>query len=303
MQTHQKFTLALAALLALGGAQAQVSMSGRVDQSVVTSSPGVWQLTHGSANRLIFKVEDDVGDGIKAYGYLQHRFLADTGQQRSGPFWYYSYVGIKGRFGDVRLGHQKSPLDDATGSDYEIWDGDTVASSYSRIAGGQKIWDNGVNYTSPSLAGFSVNLGVSPDEGVAKTVRGQGASLIYEMGELSVSLSTQRSPTNVQTHGIGGRYKFDKFRLLGTWATSTRVGGNKDQTDLQLSAGYQLTPEGEARVLYNSSKLVNVKTEVFGLGYFHFLSNRTALYASVSDTRADKAPSINAYQVGVRHSF
>jgi len=303
MQTHQKLTVALAALLALGAAQAQVSLGGRIDQSVVKSSPGVWQLTHGSANRIIFKAEDDLGDGMKAYSYLQHRFLGDTGAQRSGPFWYYSYVGIKGRFGDIRLGHQKSPLDDATGSDYEVWDGDTVASSYSRIAGGQKIWDNAVNYTSPVLAGFSINVGVSPSEGVAKTVRGQGFSLIYEMGGLSASLSTQRSPTNVQTQGIGGRYTADKFRLFGTWATSTRVGGNKKQTDLQLSAGYQVTPEGEARVLYNSSKLVNVKTEVYGLGYFHFLSKRTAVYASLSDTRADNAATVNAYQLGVRHSF
>ncbi|HEU6456403.1 MAG TPA: porin [Roseateles sp.] len=303
MNSFNKASLALAALMAAGACSAQVSLGGRIDQSVVKSSPGKWEVTHGSANRLIFKAEDDLGDGMKAYGYLQHRFLGDTGQPRSGPFWYYSYVGLKGKFGDIRLGHQKSPIDDATGSDYEVWDGDTVASSYSRIAGNQKIWDNGVNYTSPSLGGFSINVGVSPSEGVAKTVRGQGMSLIYEVGGLSASLSTQRSPTNVHTDAIGGRYVTESFRILGTWATSTRVGGSKKQTDLQLSAGYQVTPQGEARILYNRSRLVSSKTEVWGLGYFHFLSKRTALYAAWSDTRAPSVESVNAYQAGVRHSF
>ena len=303
MKIHTKTLIALAGLLALGTASAQVSLSGRIDQSVVKSSPGKWELTHGSANRLIFKSEEDLGDGMKAYGYLQHRFLADTGVQRSGPFWYYAYAGIKGKFGDIRLGHQKSPLDDATGSDYEVWDGDTVASSYSRIAGGQKIWDNGVNYRSPSLAGFSINVGVAAGEGVAKTVRGQGLSLIYEMGGLSASLSTQRSPTDVRTDAVGGSFVTDKFRLLGTWATSTRVGGNKKQTDLQLSGGYQLTPDGELRVLYNRSKLVAATTELWSLGYFHFISKRTALYTAWSDTRAPNVEAVNAYQVGVRHAF
>jgi predicted porin len=302
MKTQHTF-VALAALLSMAGAEAQVTMTGRIDQSVVKSSPGIWQLTHGSANRIVFKAEDDLGDGMKAYGYLQHRFLGDTGVPRSGPFWYYSYVGLKGKFGDLRLGHQKSPLDDATGSDYEVWDGDTVASSYSRIAGGQKIWDNAVNYTSPALAGFRVNVGVSASEGVAKTVRGQGFSVLYDMGGLSAAVSTQRSPTNVQTHGVGGRYTTDQFRLLATWATSTRVGGNKKQTDLQLSAGYQLTPTGEARVLYNTSKLAGVKTDVYGLGYFHFISKRTALYAAVSETRVPKAASVDTYQGGIRHDF
>ena len=303
MKISSKTLIALATLTALGTASAQVSLSGRIDQSVVKTSPGKWELTHGSANRIIFKTEDDLGDGMKAYGYLQHRFLGDTGQPRSGPFWYYSYAGIKGKFGDIRLGHQKSPIDDATGSDYEVWDGDTVASSYSRIAGGQKIWDNAVNYTSPSLAGFSVNVGVSAGEGAAKTVRGQGLSLIYEVGGVSASLSSQRSPSNVQTEAIGGRYVTEKFRVLGTWASSTRVAGSKKQTDVQLSAGYQVTPQGEARILYNRSKLVAARTEVWGLGYFHFVSKRTALYAAWSDTKAPGVESVNAYQAGVRHSF
>lgn len=293
----------LAGLASTAPATAQVVLSGRIDQSLVRTNPGSWQVVHGSANRIILKSEDDLGDGLKAYGYLQHRFNGDTGLPRSGPYWYYSYVGLKGRFGDVRLGHMKSPLDDATGSDYEVWDGDTVASSYSRIAGGQKIWDNAVNYTSPSLAGFRINVGGAAAEGAAKTVNGQGISLLYDAGGLSMAISSQRSPTNVQTHGIGGRYVGERWRVLATWATSTRVGGTKEQTDVQLSGGYQLNPYGELRALVNRSKLAGVKTDVVGAGYFHFLSKRTALYTALSRTSTDRQPTVNAYQAGIRHDF
>lgn len=287
-------------------AHAQVSVSGRVDQSVVKSSPGIWEVTHGSANRLIFKGEEDLGDGNKAYFYLQHRFLGDTGLPRSGPFWYYSYVGLAGKFGELQMGHQKSPLDDATGSDYEVWDGDTVASSFSRIAGGQKIWDNGVNYKTPSFGGFRINAGVSAGEGAAKTVRGQGISLLYDVGGLSAAISAQRSPTNVQTRGIGGSYKWKDLRVLGTWAHSTRVALTKEQTDWQVSAGYMLGA-GEARVLYNESELDDgkkpVTTRVIGAGYFYYVSKRTALYTALSDTKTDGKEAVNAYQVGIRHLF
>lgn len=296
-------TLAVAATGA--GANAEpMSLSGRLDQSIVRTQPGKWEVTHGSANRLIIRGGDDLGDGTKAYYYLQHRFYADTGMPRSASqFWYYSYVGMSGRFGDLKLGNQKSPIDDATGSDYEIWDGDTVASSYSRIAGGQKIWTNGINYTTPSAAGFRLHAGVGLGEGAARVVRGQGASLLYDNGGLSAALSVQRSPNNVETHGIGGRWVTGNYRLMATWARSTRVGGNKDQTDLQLSAGYQVTPAGEARLLYNRSELADVRTSVVGAGYFHFLSRRTALYGALSGTRVAHTETVKAYQLGIRHSF
>jgi predicted porin len=294
---------AIAALMAAGHAGAQVSLGGRMDQSIVVTSPGKTEMTHGSANRLIFRAEDDLGDGTKAYTYLQHRFLGDSGLPRSGPYWYYSYVGLKGKFGDIRLGNQKSPIDDATGSDYEVWDGDTVASSFSRIAGGQKIWTNGVNYTSPAFAGFRINAGMALHEEVPKVVRGQGISVLYDNGGLSMAVSSQRSPTDVRTDAVGGSYTGERYRVLGTWAHSKRVGGTKEQTDWQVSAGYKITDPGEARVLYNSSDLAGVKTRVVGVGYFHFLSKRTALYAAASQTRTDGQTAVKASQVGIRHSF
>ena len=291
--------------LVAGAAVAQVQLSGRVDQSVVKSSPGNVEVKNGSASRFIMRGEEDVGNSTKAYFYLQQRFEADTGAGRAGPTWYYSYVGLKGRFGNVSLGHQKSPLDDGTGSDYEVWDGDTVASSVSRIAGGQKIWDNSVNYTTPEIAGFRINAGVSEDEGVAKTVRGQGVSLIYENGGFSTSASTQRSPTDVQTRAIGARYVNAPmgFRVLGTWAKSRRVAGTKEQTDWQLSAGYFVNPVGEVRALYNHSELAGARTRQYGLGYFHELTRRTAVYTATSHTTVDSKPKVNAYQAGIRHLF
>lgn len=299
--------LAAAFALSLIGsaAFAQVQLSGRVDQSVIKSSPGNWEMKNGSASRLIMRGEEDVGNGTKAYFYLQQRFEADTGASRAGPFWYYSYLGLKGAYGNLSLGHQKSPIDDATGSDYEVWDGDTVASSVSRIAGGQKIWDNSINYTSPAFAGFRINTGMSADEGVAKTVRGQGASLLYDNGGFSTSVSTQRSPTDVQTNAIGGRYVDSErgYRVMGTWARSKRVAGTKEQTDWQISAGYFVTQAGEVRALYNQSQLPGVKTRQYGLGYFHTLSKRTALYTATSHTTVDGKPTVNAYQAGIRHLF
>jgi predicted porin len=303
-QRYVRPLLGLGLAAASWGAVAEpMTISGRVDQGVIRTNPGGWEVAHGSANRLIFRGDDDLGGATKAYYYLQHRFYADTGTSRSASqFWYYSYVGLTGKFGDIKLGNQKAPIDDATGSDYEVWDGDTVASSFSRLAGNQKIWTNGVNYTTPGVAGFRVHAGAAASEHVTKT-RGQGASLLYDNGGLSAALSVQRSPADVETHAIGGRYVHPQFRVMGTWAKSKRVGGNKEQTDWQVSGGYQVTPAGEARLLYNDSDLAGIGTRVVGAGYFHFLSKRTALYGAASNTKTDGQASIDAYQAGVRHSF
>ncbi|MBX3620952.1 MAG: porin [Rhizobacter sp.] len=307
--TSTRCAAAVALTLMAGAAMAQnLSLSGRVDQSVVKSSPGKWELTHGSANRLIFRGNEDLGDGTKAYFYLQHRFYGDTGAPRSSSqFWYYSYVGLQGGFGDLKLGNQASPIDDATSSDYEIFRGDTVASSVSRIAGGQKIWTNGIDYTTPSMAGFRVHVGTGLGEGVTKT-RGQGGSLLYDNKNVSLAVSAQRSPTNVKTVGVGASYKWDALSVMGTWAHSERVTDPKtkaataEQTDVQLSAGYRIQ-SGEPRVLYNRSELADVTTRVIGLGYFHYLSKRTALYGAASDTKEESKSSVKAYQVGLRHLF
>jgi predicted porin len=302
-----KFTALLAGAagacaLLCAPAQAQISISGRVDQSVVKTNPGPYSVTHGSSPRLIFQGKEDLGGGMTSYFYLQQRFDADTGASRN-PFWYYSYVGLRGNFGDVSLGYMKSPIDDGTGSHYEVWDGDTVASSISRIAGGQKIWDNAVNYTSPEFGGFRINVGTSLDEDIAGRVRGQGASLLYDGNGLSAAASVQRSPTNVETKAIGARYAIGAFRVLGTWAHSTRVSKTKEQTDWQLSAGYRFIPSGEARILYNHVDAAGVVSKKIGIGYFHDLSKRTGLYVAASTTHVDKKPTVNMYQVGIRHLF
>lgn len=307
LTTVRSFTVAALALAA-GTAMAQVNMSGRLDQSVVKTSPGKWELTNGSANRLTIRGEDDLGDGTKSYFYLQHRFAGDTGVPRSATqFWYYSYVGLEGKFGDLRLGNQSSPIDDGTNSDYEIFRGDTVASSVSRIAGGQKIWTNGVDYWTPTLAGLRVHVGVGLGEGATKT-RGQGGSVLYDNKGLSLAVSAQRSPTDVKTVAAGGSYKWEAVTVMGTWAHSERVphpvtrAPTAEQTDIQVSAGYRIGI-GEARVLYNTSELADVTTRVAGLGYFHFVSKRTALYGAASDTKQESKSSVQAYQVGLRHLF
>lgn len=297
-------TLATAVLMVAGAASAQVLLSGRVDQSVIKTSPGKWEVANGSSSRVILSGNEDLGSGTSAYFHLQTRFNADTGTLRTpSQFWYYSYVGLKDqRLGDLRLGNQKAPLDEALGPDYELWQGDTVAATYSRYAGGSKLWTNGVDYVTPSWGGLRLRVGTGLSEG-ATPVRGQGAALMYDRGGFSVAVASQRSPNNVKTSGVGASYQWEQVRVMGTWGHSERVGGNKEQTDWQLGVGYRPTPAGELRVLYNDSKLDGVTTRLSSVGYFYHLSKRTGLYGATSHTKTERQRAVEAYQVGVRHLF
>lgn len=295
--------LAALSMFAIGEASAQVSLSGRVDLTIAKSSPGMWQVMPGGSSRLIFRATDDLGGGTESYAYAQHRLNADDGTPKT-PFWYSTYVGLRNAaYGDLRVGYQASPIDDATGSHFEVWDGDTLASRFSSIAGGLKITPNVVRYTTPNAYGFRVSVAEMPGEGATGQVTGRGASLTFDRGGFSAAYSVQRNQSKVFDRGLGVRYTGDNFRLFGTWAHGEYVGGNKQQTDVQLSAGYSPTPQGEIRVLYNTSKLADVTTKVESLGYFYRLSKRTAVLANYAVKKIDKKPTVDSYQVGLRVDF
>lgn len=123
MQARKIQRLSLACGLAIlsisGAAQAQssVALGGRVDGGVQYANDGVLKVKQQSsgvytASRLNFKGTEDMGDGLKAVFFMEHRFNEDTGaQQNAGKFWNAEvYVGLDSKnFGRITLGRQYTP--------------------------------------------------------------------------------------------------------------------------------------------------------------------------------------------------
>ncbi len=195
-------------LLCLGTAQAQsgIQISGTVDLGVYRAYDKTSQLGTIRRSHIAVTGTENLGSGLAATFNLTHRFEADVGGTEgagSKPFWHgESTVGLKGRYGHVRLGRA---LDVVYANDwaFDSWyNFDRIASpawnnwhwnyasdrtsnngnaEYGRL-------NNGVFYDSPSVNGFSVHYsGAFENNSAAGAGQENNNGLAIKFGQGSAS--------------------------------------------------------------------------------------------------------------------
>jgi predicted porin len=225
-------TAAAAVALCAGGAHAQsnVSISGWLDAGIMKKTGGSWQVGTPSRNNIAFAGTEDLGDGMQATFKLSHRFELDTGAVEASdaqvPFWKgEATVGLKGKFGSLRLGRALTPLWDQ-GWNFDPWyNFDRIASpqwwmfapdflsnpqtrEYSRL-------NNGIFYDSPDFSGLSFHLSTGIEKADTDPTRSVGASVNYDANGLSLMLSAERNSQKDQALFIGAAYSFGNLRVMG----------------------------------------------------------------------------------------
>jgi predicted porin len=189
MSVHTRTLAPIAlALAALGGnafAQSAVTVYGRVDLSLAQQADAVdnKEVRNGSGSRLGFRGTEDLGDGLRAFFQIEHRFNADDGTQSKTPFWEgKSIVGLEGAFGRAWLGREENPAYTFSQNPADPWGTDTVASNGSIVNGriGTTRYSNTVNYRF-AAAGFTAAAQVAEAEGNTP-VSGVGTKKPYSLG-------------------------------------------------------------------------------------------------------------------------
>ena len=203
---------------------------------------------------------------------------------------------------------------------------------------GGTAWTNSVVYDTPSFAGFTGSAAYAASEGQGGANR--ALRLAYAKGPLATSLAWQSvnrnpltfadgtSPNNTRAWQWAGSYDFTAVKVF---AHLGRID-NKGTEAAPLNIAYRIwdvsasVPVGAGNVLagYASRRTSdavgpvpatsaggNVQRKILTLGYDHWLSKRTDLYALVmrdtTRTNTVGAGMVNAngtsYAVGVRHTF
>lgn len=322
--------LGTVALVAWTGAQAQsnVTLSGTMDIAAYrgngyTTSSGT-QIGPLSRSNLTFSGSEDLGGGLSATFKLSTRFETDTGATESTnkPFWHgESTVGIKGAFGQIRLGRA---MDAVTATDwaYDPWENfDRLASpawnfwhyNYAvdrRSNNGSPEYfrmSNGVFYDSPSIGGFTIAVSGSPEK---STVSGAGQSnplsgaLTYSAGGFRTTLSTGRNADGDTVKFLGARYSYGSVTLMGAYDISTFKGSASNSTAHAATVGatWQLTS-----VLLQASlgrqSIGDDTNRMASIGARLPLSKRTYLYTSLSHYKPQGNDGKLGYGVGLNHSF
>lgn len=272
---------------------------------------------------------ESLGNGLQAQFALESFLQVDAGifgRNATDPYFSRNaWVGLSGGFGQVAMGRQTNPLFAASGAFNPFGTSlqfspvmlHTWQPTYNRAVIGDSVWSNAVQYTSPTIAGLRANvlysLGEVADHG---GVHNLNLTLNYAAGPFSAAVSVQRARTGPgftaviqrqEAAFVGASYDFKAMQLYGQ-LQRTRTPDIRTTADTaQLGAA---VPVGAGRFLASvarTERKVRPGTEThrttWSVGYDHFLSKRTDLYAVYMRDRLTGFGSSGSVGVGMRHRF
>ena len=349
----KKSLIAIAALAAAGAAAAQssVTMYGQVNTGYEHSKTditigGVKTTTKTTgfkndqvkSSRLGFKGEEALGNGLSATFALEMGFNANDGTFKSGAaFDRKATVGLKGAFGEVRIGKDSTPMNEFDGSFKAI---DRTTTLAKQVAGRDASWEGrptGLFYNG-SFSGFDVAAAIGNSSTRVKTggvttmkkdTATYGLGMGYNGGAWAVGAAVQLDTEKTLSkdvkktnYGVGASYDFNVAKVYGQYEggqykNKANVVADKysyDQFAVGVSAPFGATTLS-AEYAYNKAKdtagavSTKYKGNVFAVQAEYAFSKRTSLVARAgqvanwkNETTNDKS-STQEYTVGLRHKF
>jgi predicted porin len=177
---------------------------------------------------------------------------------------------------------------------------------------------NSVTYESPTFGGFAFNAQFAPKEssaagaddtyviGASYNAGAFSAAVAYaDVGVSSASNSTYGPAQKVTS--LGASYDFGVVKAFGQYTDvdNSAASGVADAQIYQLGASIPVTEKGTVLASWGQDKVKNNggKDTIFSLGYDHYISKRTDVYAVISNEKATGLKSGNTFAVGIKHAF
>lgn len=326
----KKTLIALAAVAVTGAAFAQssVKLSGTVDVGVEKRFSGdetrMTSSRNGTSNWTL-SGDEDLGGGLKGVFSISTSFNADNGTVSSADGLGNNgmFVGVTGGFGTLRAGRPVNTLYGnamfANGTKgVSLHDANTVLAGLTANAGSSVFVSNAVQYHSPRMAGFQVQLEYAPSE-LANADAGTGIAIRYDGGPVSASITNYTgagtaallNPKSVTQ--LAAAYDFGVAKVLLTYRDDSNPASNAD-TGYALGVTAPVGP-GSLYASYNVKEQAGTDGRTLIAGYKYSLSKRTTAYvnlanrnsawasAAVTAAGGNGAKSSNGFGIGLTHNF
>lgn len=281
------------------------------------------------------KGTEDLGGGLKANFALtsfikvdsgvQGRFTGDTFFSRDAN------VGLSGGFGTVTIGRGLAPNFLPSILSNPLGDSFTFApvilhmnvplfnaSSWKSTTPSDTGWANEFIYTTPNMGGLTANLHYQVGEiGGSNGKKNVGVNALYFNGPLTVTGFYERDQvgnpavpsvdlgTTKTDWMLGGAYDFTVVKAFASYGQAKADNAPGRSKTVQLGASVPAGPAGKVLASWAQTKVTATSAErkTFTVGYDHFLSKRTDVYAMVMSDRITAQPSGVSVGVGIRHRF
>lgn len=335
---------ALACALCAAGAQAQsaVTLYGRLDMNigyqtrifqngrVTDQSATVLDSGGFNGSRWGLRVQEDLGDGLKAVAVLESGVQADTGVSGQGGrlFGRQAYVGLESAsLGRVTLGRQYTPWFDTLSASDPF--GNNLVGNAGNLEFANSRVDNAVLVRSPTLAGFTVHAMVAAGEGATGAGRQDHLALHYQNESLWVGAAYGDSRTDPvgKFWMLGAAYKLGPVKLfantvrlkdLSPVAQAAPVLAAGARGSSSLAGASMALGGGTAMLSYvrlDDRRAADRDARQYAVGYVYPLSRRTSLYAAharvINRNGGVLTPNTPSYpgrgeaqsQLGISHAF
>ena len=333
-----------AASAATAHAQSSVQIYGVMDVftgQIQTTGPGPVKTDTAVLNSggmttsyIGFRGTEDLGGGLSAVFSLESFLRVDTGaygRNDTDPFWgRLSVVGLESTtWGSITLGRQVTPYSLAT-TNYSPFTGSTTFSSafanvFRGNLQGDTRFNNAVRYRSPSVYGFVADvvgsLGQEIDSGpnrhqgraVDGTLRYNGKNWSVITGTRQINLNARDDGRDQKAYMVGGTYDFDLVQVYAqVHEINERASAPPQKVDRRTYEAGMSIPVGPGQILasYGTTRSTDInpvtpeRRNTWAVGYDHYLSKRTDLYAAFYKDVLEKPDSgQRIIAVGMRHRY
>jgi predicted porin len=275
------------------------------------------------ANRIGFKVVEDLGNGLKVVGVLENSIQGE----RTGAAGFLngvdrqSYAALAGGFGTIAFGRHYTPQHLFISAVDPF--GQNGLGAAGNVVNHTKRLSNLAAYISPNWGGFSFIAaytfnGLDSDEAPGNnsqpatdlnakvwaiapsfTVGGLFVGLNYHRADLKGRYATLKNEKLFDNAGVYVSYDFGPVKIGGLYDQTTFAknfsGTNDKEKDKSWLVGLTVPFTASDKLLasYGQAKYDGDKIKQWAVGYEHSLSKRTALYAQYA-AQNDKFKNIDA---------
>jgi predicted porin len=338
-----KTTAVAVTMLAAMGAQAQVTVYGKMDLAIGKFQRSGFKsatMVESNGSHIGFAVSEDLGS-LKAGVQLESSVGADTGAATVGQMWdRQANLSVGGDFGRVSLGRKETPLFNnlvaynpfgdsgfspamrliadnlyvsallgADLADNGATDAEIVSAIGAMYA---SRWNNSITYATPEMNGLSasVQIGLKEADTNGNNV---GFGVNYAAGPFAAGFAYQvvkaGFPAGLKDTrwALGGSYDAGVVKVYGQLGQDKLVSASGELKGdfFQVGAAAPVTAEGAAMVSFAQIKDSDdtIKESMLTVGYDHTLSKRTGVYGILSSDKVTEASNGTTLAVGVRHRF